>query len=184
MNTNSPHSDTRCWSDTAAVSGGARPYTPQGAIARGVDSIASPKLATTGAQRPNLDQGNANRISGTHTAMQVGPAARHQPLVPAQQRPRTDRESRPGPTRQRPTQRSQEQPVRLSQLRPPPLPAQDRELVPQHQDLQLLRPRRPTTEHHQPEQTANDHVRKRPQHAPPPPDGEADATRPQPYRPP
>jgi Recombinase zinc beta ribbon domain/Recombinase len=70
-NTNSPHSDTRCWSDTAAVSGGARLYTPQGAIARGADSIASPKLATTGAQRPNLDQGNANRISGTHTVSEA-----------------------------------------------------------------------------------------------------------------
>src|SRR5439155_23483064 len=84
----------------------------------------------------------------------------------------------------RPTQRSQEQPVRLSQLRPPPVPAQDRELVPQHKDLQLLRSRRPATEQHQLEQTANDQVRERPQHARPPPEGEADATRPPPQQPP
>src|SRR6266540_4134611 len=62
------------------------------------------------------------------------------------------------------------------------VPAQDREFVPQHKDLQLLRSRRPATEHHQLEQTANDEVRKRPQHAPPPPDADADATRPRPQR--
>ena len=106
-------------------------------------------------------------------AMRVCPAARHQPLVPAQQRSRTDRESRPRPARHRATQRRQEQPIRLSQLLPPRLPAQDRELVPQHKDLQLLRPRRTAADDNQFEQTANDQVRKRPQHTRPPTDGKA-----------
>src|SRR6266511_2852143 len=74
-------------------------------------------------------------------------------------------------------------PIRLLEPRPLRLPVQDRELVPQHEDFQLLRPRRPATEDHQLEQTANDQVRKRPQHARPPPDGEADATRPLPSAP-
>jgi hypothetical protein len=64
------------------------------------------------------------------------------------------------------------------QLRSPRLAAQDRQFVPKHQDLQLLRPRRPTKEHHQPEQTANDHVRERPRHTRPPKTGIADATPP------
>ena len=64
------------------------------------------------------------------------------------------------------------------------LAAQDQELVPKHQDLQFLRARRPAKEHHQLEQTANHEVRKRPQHARPPTDGEADATEPLPQPPP
>jgi hypothetical protein len=52
--------------------------------------------------------------------------------------------------------------------------------VPQHKDLQLLRLPRTATQDNQLEQAANDQVRKRPQHARPPTDGEADATRPLP----
>src|SRR3972149_3315132 len=63
--------------------------------------------------------------------------------------------------------------IRLLERRALRIPAQDLELVPQHKDLQLLRPRRPETEHRQLEQTANDQVRKRPHHARPPTDGEA-----------
>ena len=45
--------------------------------------------------------------------------------------------------------------------------------MPQDKDLQLLRPRRTAADDDQFEQTANDQVRKRPQHARPPTDGKA-----------
>src|SRR5205814_10557451 len=67
-------------------------------------------------------------------AMRVCLAARHQPLVPAQQRSRTDGKGRPGRARQRSTQRRQEHPIRLLELRPPRLPAPAGGLMPQAKD--------------------------------------------------
>jgi len=90
----------------------------------------------------------------------VRPAACHKALVPAQQRPRADREDVPGVSGQWATQRRQQKPVRLAQPRALPWAAQDRDLLPEHQDLQLLRARRARHEHHQLEQTADtEHAR-------------------------
>jgi hypothetical protein len=124
------------------------------------------------AREPN-DQRRCVAIDGwpSRCPMRARPAARHQPLMPAQQCPRADREDRPPVSRQNATKRRQQQPVRLAQPRSPRLAAQDRQLVAQHQDLQLLSPPRPTKEHHQLEQTPNDQVRKRQEHARPPEGG-------------
>jgi hypothetical protein len=62
-----------------------------------------------------------------------------QPPMPAQERLRPHQERLPGATRQHPAERSQEKPVTRGELRPLHLPPHDRELVPQNQDLQLLR---------------------------------------------
>jgi hypothetical protein len=64
--TNSPHSDPGCESKTAAARCAAA-LTTSGAIARtaSIRSLAR-NGATTGTQRPTLDQGDANRVPGTH----------------------------------------------------------------------------------------------------------------------
>jgi len=75
-NTNSPHSHTRCESKTAAASCAQALTHFRRNRARGLDSIASQtKLRPTGVQRPNLDQGEANRVSGTHRGAITGTAA-------------------------------------------------------------------------------------------------------------
>jgi hypothetical protein len=67
--------------------------------------------------------------------MAVCPAARHQTLVPAQQGSWANREDHPRAPRQHPTQRCKEHPIRRAHLRALHLAAQNRDLVPQHQDL-------------------------------------------------
>ena len=98
-------------------------------------------------------------------------AARHQPLVPAQQRPRTHQEHRPGPARQRTAQRRKQHSISLAKLQRLGLSPQDRELVPQDQDLEFLRTRRPAAQHEQREQSARNQIHERRQHARPPTDG-------------
>ena len=71
--------------------------------------------------------------------MRVRPTAREHPAVPAQQRLRSDEERLPSATRQHPAERRQHQPVGGGELRPPRLPPQDRQVMPQDEDLELLR---------------------------------------------
>ena len=52
---------------------------------------------------------------------------------------RPDAEGVPRAERQHPTQRSKQEPVARLEARPASMPAQDRQLVTQHKDLQLLR---------------------------------------------
>ena len=71
--------------------------------------------------------------------MRVRPTAREHPAVPAQQRLRSDEERLPSATRQHPAERRQHQPVGGRELWPPRLSPQDRQLMPQNEDLELLR---------------------------------------------
>src|SRR5919198_735270 len=86
----------------------------------------------------------------------VCPAAPNEGTMPAQQRRRLHQE-RARPRRQL-TKRREQNTIGRSQARPPDLPAQHLQLVPQDQDLELLRPLRPTKEDQQLEQTTNDPV--------------------------
>ena len=93
----------------------------------------------------------------------VGPTTSDEPAMPTQQRLRPHRKARPGRSRKRPTQRGQERAISPRQPRPTRLTPQHRHLVPQHQDLQLLRPTRPPQQEDEREQTARRQIRKRPQ---------------------
>jgi hypothetical protein len=88
--------------------------------------------------------------------------------MPAQQRLRPHQERPPRATRQHPAECSQEKPVAWRELRPPHLPPQDRQLMPQHQDLKLLRALTAPEQHDQLEQTACKDVHQRRKQEQPP----------------
>src|SRR5205823_5584965 len=71
--------------------------------------------------------------------VRVGPPARDQLAVPTKQRLRLDREACPSRPGKRAAKRRQQRTIHSSQLRPRGLPAQDRQLMAQNEDLQLLR---------------------------------------------
>src|SRR6266545_3491959 len=71
--------------------------------------------------------------------VRIRPASRDKLAMPTQHRLWLHREARPSRSRKRSTQRREERPVNWAWLRPTRLPTQDRQLVPQDQDLQLLR---------------------------------------------
>jgi hypothetical protein len=79
----------------------------------------------------------------------IRPAPPDQLAVPAQQRRRTHRQARPRTSRQCARERSQDRPVDGPKLHSARLPAQDRQLMPEHQDLELLRALRSAQQHHQ-----------------------------------
>jgi hypothetical protein len=88
-----------------------------------------------------------------------GPVAGHELAMPAQQRVRSDRKARPSESRQRATQRRQKRTIAARQLRPSGLPAEDRELVAQHKDLQLVRTAWPPQQPDQREQVPHSDIR-------------------------
>jgi hypothetical protein len=100
------------------------------------------------------------------TPSRIGPAASHEPAVPRQQRSRGHEEQTPAPTREQPARRRQERAVRGPQCRAGNLSAQDRDLVAQDDDLQLLELRRAKTQQHERHQTPQQHVQQRRQHQP------------------
>src|SRR5215211_2081329 len=77
----------------------------------------------------------------------VRPPARDQLPVPTKQRLRLERQGRPGRPRKRTAQRHQQRAIRSCQSRPRGLSAEDRQLMAEDEDLQLLRATRPP-EHH------------------------------------
>ena len=83
-----------------------------------------------------LDLGVHRRPSDP--SRRVRPATCHQPLVPTKQRPRTHHEHRPRSSRQHATHRRQQHPISLPKLGPLRVTPQDRELMPQHHDLERL----------------------------------------------
>ncbi len=91
--------------------------------------------------------------------------------MPAQQRLRRNEERVPGATRQHPAEHRQHQPIGVRELRPPRLPPQDRQLLAQHEDLELHRVVTTREQQHQREQPANDDVDERHEHRPPPKTG-------------
>jgi hypothetical protein len=80
--------------------------------------------------------------------------------VPAQQRLRPHQEDIPAAARQRAAQRGKQQSIVLLKARPPDVAAKDRQLVPEHENLQLLRPIASSTEHHQLQQPAYDDIQR------------------------
>jgi hypothetical protein len=83
--------------------------------------------------------------------------------VPAQQRRRRDQEDRPPLPRQQLRQGGQQHPIRVPVSRAAHLPAQDRELMPQHRDLNLVGIRRRTPPEHA-KNPSHDHQRHRTDH--------------------
>src|SRR5919198_4369286 len=83
----------------------------------------------------------------------------------AKQRVRLDGEARPGRPWKRAAQRRQQRAIRARQPPPDTLAAQDRQLMAEEQDLQLLRATRPRQQPHQREQIPHDEIQKRPEQA-------------------
>ena len=104
----------------------------------------------------------------TEPTARVGPAAGHQPAMPAQQRLRADRERRPRRSRQRPAQRREQRAISRARSRPSELAPRDRELVAEHQDLDLLALARAQPQREQLKHSAYRPIEERPEHAPPP----------------
>lgn len=78
--------------------------------------------------------------------------------MPVQQRLRPHRESVPAAPRQHPAQRRKQQPVVELEPRLFGLPTKNRQLVPEHKNLQLLRPLTTPNQHDQLQQAADDDV--------------------------
>ena len=80
--------------------------------------------------------------------------------MPAQQRVRPHEEDVPAAPWQQPTHRGKQQPIVRLEARPTDLPAKDRQLVPKHENLQLLRTVTPSEENKQLQQPAYDDVQR------------------------
>jgi hypothetical protein len=88
----------------------------------------------------------------------VCPTATNEVAMPAQQRRWLNQERATPPSRQQLAERRQQDTIGRAQAGPPDLAPQHLELMPQHQDLKLIRPLRTTKQNQQLEQTANDPV--------------------------
>ena len=89
-------------------------------------------------------------------AVRIRPVTGDELTVPAQQRLRLHREARPRLPGQHATQRRQQRTIRSVQLRFLGLPAQNRQLMPQNQDLELLRAARTPEKPYEREQVPHD----------------------------
>src|SRR2546425_115133 len=95
--------------------------------------------------------------------VRVCPPAGDELAVPAKQCLWLDREDCPGRPGQRTAQRRQQRAISSRQLRPRGLPAEDRQLVPEDEDLHLLRATRPSQQPHQREQIPDNEIHERPE---------------------
>jgi hypothetical protein len=116
------------------------------------------------------------RPAAPRPPVRKGPAAADEPPVPAQQRIRADAERAPRRAREDAAERGEQQPVALLEPRPVHLPPQDRQLVTQPEDLQLLRTFAAREQHDQREQPAREDVQKRRDQEQPSTGGDPDAT--------
>jgi hypothetical protein len=89
-------------------------------------------------------------------AVRVGTAARNEPAMPGQERLRPRRERGPRAARKHPAERRHQDPVLRVEGRPPDLAAEDRQLVAEHEDLELLRSIATAEEHDEVEQATDD----------------------------
>ena len=71
-------------------------------------------------------------------SVRVRPTPPDQLAMPTQQRRRAHGQTRPGVSRQRPRERGEDRSIDGTEPRSQRLPAQDRQLVPEHQDLELF----------------------------------------------
>jgi hypothetical protein len=85
--------------------------------------------------------------------------------MPAQQRLGCDRKARPGAPGKYATDGSKQRAIRGRRSRAVGLPAHDRQLVSEHQDLQLLRLTRSSEQRHERGQAADGEIDKRPEQA-------------------
>src|SRR6266508_1130677 len=99
--------------------------------------------------------------------MRIRPTAGDQVAVPAQERVRPHGEARPGRPWQRAAQRRQQRPISSGQLWRCSLPPQNRQLVAEDEDLQLLRATRPSEQPNEREQVPHDEIDEGPDHAAP-----------------
>ena len=100
------------------------------------DALVAPSRVLAGEaehQRANIPP---NRSATTSAA--VRPALRDQPAMPAKQRRGRDQERVPAGAREQSTRGCQEDPVYGRDRRPTGLTPKDRELVSQHQNLEIL----------------------------------------------
>ena len=114
-------------------------------------------------QSPDRDR---DRRSTTRAAVNppVGPPASDQLTMPTQHRRRTHDPSPPQTPRQQPTQRRDQQPILRLQPRTTDLPPQHHHLVPQHQQLDVLRGLTTTAQHNQAQPGPHEGVHDRQQH--------------------
>jgi hypothetical protein len=99
----------------------------------------SPQLSVLARQPKDQVPHVAVDRRSTGAPVRVRPVAGDEPPMPAQQCLRPHHEGLPRAPRQHSAERRQEQAVALAELRPLHLPPQDRELMPQQQDLEFLR---------------------------------------------
>src|SRR6266542_6734261 len=100
--------------------------------------------------------------------VRVRPPAGDQLPVPAKQRLRLEREDCPGGPGHRAARRRQQRSIRPRQRRPRGLSAEDRQLMAEDEDLQLLRATRPPQQPHQREQVPDNEIHTRPEQVQPP----------------
>jgi hypothetical protein len=91
-------------------------------------------------------------------AVRVGPPASDQPAMPVQKRFRLHKEGIPGAARQHPAERRQQQPVVRLTPRLADLPAKDRQLVTEHENLEILGSVAAAEKHDQLQQATDDDV--------------------------
>jgi len=113
----------------------------------------------------------------------VGPATGDKPSMPAQQRLRRDQHRMPRATRQHAAEGRQQETVRRRELRPPRLASQDRQLVAQDENLQLLGAVAAHEQNDQFEQPAGEDINERHDQREPPKDGMPTLSRPSPIMP-
>src|SRR5439155_2442273 len=97
----------------------------------------------------------------------VRPPFPHKLAMPTKQRVRANEERRPARPAQQPASRGQEHPVGLLQPRPCDLPAQNRQLVTEHDDLKLLELTRTQPQRRHRERTPKQQIHQRDQHEAP-----------------
>jgi hypothetical protein len=95
--------------------------------------------------------------------LRIRPAARDQLTVPAQDGLGLDWQARPRRPRERTAQQRKQRPIRRRQSRPPGLPTQHSQLVPQQQEIKFLRPPPPRQQPHQREHVSSNQIHKRPE---------------------
>jgi hypothetical protein len=151
---------SRCWRQTGLdedVADGGRRDTNTELAQFADDAQVAPTRILAGEPQDQLAHLTADRRP-TRGAMRIGPAPSDQPAMPGQERLRLHEEGVPGAARQNTAARRQEQAVVRPQPRPRDLTAKDRQLMAEHENLELLGSVSAADEHDQLEQPADNDV--------------------------
>ncbi len=140
------------------------------------DPLIAPTRVLTG--NPQDEFAGAPRDRGpAGTAPRVGPPSLHKPAMPTQQRVRTDEERLLARSLQEPAGRGQKDPVGLLQTGTSDLTAKNRQLVAEHDDLELLELTRTQTQGRHRERPPKQQIHQRHQQGQTPSDQDADEAR-------